>query len=375
MTAIRPEHMSRLTGWAETQTGPWSTADLSRSAALLTEPVVQNLDLTLLRLDALLGIGSGLSVVIVSPRLAAGVPALAPALAETSASVSVTDWVMLAKGVRLTAETDLAQAEDDRATRFALMAAWAQGKAWLRPLAPRDAGALTAHLATTLPPGTVTRIADFLEASHLAYGLIDPTAPCSFHIGLHPTIPLSDLERLLDLLDLLVAHSAATKAEPQQTSASDALMILKPDILAGPFATCSRPTARDVIRGLIEVYTGQPPSPYETSTSAAAVGWGIRNINRKVAARSWYTKDLRDPKGCLEGLLAHLEGLELPGDGTVATADFVHDVVRVLGFKVMARSRRSLTYRDFLGMYAHNTHYTRLAGDLREYSSTGRRRS
>ncbi|GII83393.1 hypothetical protein Ssi03_13830 [Sphaerisporangium siamense] len=367
VVAVRPEHMSRLAGWAETQAGGWSTADLSRSAALLTGPVVQNLDLALVHMDALLGIGSGLSVVIVSPRLAAAVPALVPALAEASASVAVTDWVMLAKGVRRTAETDLARAEEDRAARFGTVAAWARGKAWLRPPASRDAGALTVHLVTTLPPGTVSRIAGFLEASHLAYGLIDPAAPGSFHIGLHPVVPLSDLERLLDLLDLLVTRGAASEDEPQQAPASDALMILKPDILSGPFATCSRPTARDVIRGLIEVYTGRPPSPYETGTSAAAVGWGIRNIARKVAARSWYTKDLRDPEGCLEGLLAHLAGAELAGEGAVATAALVHDVVRVLGFKVMVRSRRPLTYRDFLGLYAHNTHYTRLAGDLRGY--------
>ncbi|MEV5885017.1 hypothetical protein AB0L74_20185 [Streptomyces sp. NPDC052020] len=44
-------------------------------------------------------------------------------------------------------------------------------------------------------------------------------------------------------------------------------------------------------------------------------------------------------------------------------------MVDALGFTVVASTRRRFTHRDVLGLYAYNTHYTRLAGDLTAYLS------
>ncbi|MEU1755445.1 hypothetical protein ABZ436_22690 [Micromonospora matsumotoense] len=147
---------------------------------------------------------------------------------------------------------------------------------------------------------------------------------------------------------------------------SDALMLLKPDILTGPYATCDRRLARDAVRGVRAAYDRAVPR-YEVDTSAAGVGWGLRNVDRKVAARSWYTLELTDRHGTLARLGDLCDGPELAGDGQVGTGQVAVALTGALGFRVRSRQRRVCTHRDFLGLYAHNTHFTRLAGDLRGY--------
>lgn len=153
------------------------------------------------------------------------------------------------------------------------------------------------------------------------------------------------------------------------TPRSDALMILKPDVLGGPYARCPRPVARDAVRGLVDLYTGRPPDPYEVETSAGAVRWARRNVDRKTAARAWYVKELSSPRRRLEGLGALLRSPALTGGGTTETAGLILGMAGALGFTVAERDRRRFTHRDVLGLYAFNTHYTRLAGDLTAYLS------
>ena len=147
---------------------------------------------------------------------------------------------------------------------------------------------------------------------------------------------------------------------------SDALLILKPDILSGSFAACGADAARDTVRGLISVYSDETPGAYELATSPGAVTWAIRNIDRKVAARSWYVRTLTDADLRLAALRALLD-TDLAGPGPIATAELVRVVVGALGFRETAAERRLCTQRDFLGLYADNTHFTRLAGSLRDY--------
>jgi hypothetical protein len=45
----------------------------------------------------------------------------------------------------------------------------------------------------------------------------------------------------------------------------------------------------------------------------------------------------------------------------------VLQVAEALGYTVADRVRTVCTHRDFLGLYADNTHFTRLAGSLRDY--------
>lgn len=164
------------------------------------------------------------------------------------------------------------------------------------------------------------------------------------------------------------------------TPRSDALMLLKPDILAGPYATCDRRLARDAVRGVHAAYDrfsaahdqssaahDRSSAGYEVDTSAAGVRWGLRNVDRKVAARSWYTLDLTDRQRTLARLRVLVDGPELAGTGQVGTGDLTVALAGALGFRVHSRRRRVCTHRDFLGLYAHNTHFTRLAGDLRSY--------
>ncbi|WP_406863829.1 hypothetical protein ABZO31_26690 [Streptomyces sp. HUAS MG47] len=153
------------------------------------------------------------------------------------------------------------------------------------------------------------------------------------------------------------------------TPRSDAVVILKPDVLVGPHAECPRPVARDAVRGLVDIYTGRPPGPYEVETSGAAVRWARRNVDRKTAARSWYDKELNDPREHLDRLGDFLGSPSLAGESGVPTADLVLGMTDALGFQVGERRRRRFTHRDVLGLYAHNTHYTRLAGDLTAYLS------
>jgi hypothetical protein len=151
------------------------------------------------------------------------------------------------------------------------------------------------------------------------------------------------------------------------TTTSDALLILKPDVLSGPFAHCSRALARDTVRGLLAVYGGAPTTSYEVPTSACAVPWALRNIDRKVLARSWYTRTIHDADVHLAALWDLLRSPGLAGDGGTATAELVLDAARALGFTDVTRERRICSYRDFLGLYARNAHFTRLAGSLRDY--------
>lgn len=144
-----------------------------------------------------------------------------------------------------------------------------------------------------------------------------------------------------------------------------ALVIFKPDLLTGPYAETERPLARDAVRALASVY-GADLGPYEVDTSARAAAWGLSNVERKVRARDWYVRTLRDPEARLSALAELVRG-PLAGDGPVDAAELVADTVRALGFRAAARHRTVCTHRDFLGLYADNTHFTRLAGSLRAY--------
>ncbi|GHH35694.1 hypothetical protein [Streptomyces candidus] len=148
-----------------------------------------------------------------------------------------------------------------------------------------------------------------------------------------------------------------------------ALLILKPDILSGSCARCPAASARDTVRGLLSVYEPTAEDVYEVDTSGQAVAWALRNIERKVRARDWYVRTLSDPGRDLAALRGLLTGplLNPAGEDTVRTADLVLGVVDALGFTVVDRLRARCTQRDFLGLYADNTHFTRLAGSLRDY--------
>jgi hypothetical protein len=148
-----------------------------------------------------------------------------------------------------------------------------------------------------------------------------------------------------------------------------ALLILKPDILAGPSARCPAALARDTVRGLVSVYEPSGAYVYEADTSEQAVAWALSNIERKVRARDWYVRTLRDPErrlAALEDLLTG-PGLAPAGEDTVRTADLVLGVAQALGFTIADSLRTRCTRRDFLGLYADNTHFTRLAGSLHTY--------
>ena len=95
-------------------------------------------------------------------------------------------------------------------------------------------------------------------------------------------------------------------------------------VLAGPYATCDRRLARDAVRGVAAAYDREPTS-YEVDTSAAGVRWGLRNIDRKVAARSWYTLDLTDRQRTLDRLRELRDSPELAGDGWAGTAEVTVD--------------------------------------------------
>jgi hypothetical protein len=147
----------------------------------------------------------------------------------------------------------------------------------------------------------------------------------------------------------------------------DALLILKPDVLAGPFASCPPALARDAVRGLAAVYD-RPAGPYEVDTTAGAVAWALRNVRRKAAQRPWYALTLDDPPARLRALAALLDtGPLTTGAPSVPVASLVEAVLPALGYTVRSRVGRVCSHRDFLGLYGDNTHYTRLAGSLRDY--------
>jgi hypothetical protein len=147
----------------------------------------------------------------------------------------------------------------------------------------------------------------------------------------------------------------------------DALMIFKPDMVRGAYATCDRALARDTVRGMLAVYTGQERADYEVGTSAHAVRWGAANVHRKERARDWYRVELADRDVELRRLRALLTSPTLIGDGSVVTTGFALGLIDALGFTVARHHEHHCTYRDFLGLYGHNTHFTRLARDLRDY--------
>ncbi|MFF1900022.1 hypothetical protein [Streptomyces sp. NPDC058206] len=152
-----------------------------------------------------------------------------------------------------------------------------------------------------------------------------------------------------------------------------ALLLLKPDILAGPYARCDAALSRDAVRGFLSVYesaasSAGPGADYEVATSERAVTWALSNIERKIRARDWYVRTVHEPELRLAALRDLLTGPVLnAGDGTVRTADLVLGVAEALGFTAAERRRMVCTRRDYLGLYADNTHFTRLAGSLRDY--------
>ncbi|SDD37345.1 hypothetical protein [Actinokineospora iranica] len=146
-----------------------------------------------------------------------------------------------------------------------------------------------------------------------------------------------------------------------------ALVILKPDILSGPFAVCGRAAARDTVRGLLSVYTAEDAGPFEVAASAGAVAVATRAIDRKARAGTWYVRALRRPEVHLPALRELVDGPALAGPGVIETAELVRLVVRALGFRELVSERRLCTHRDYLGLYADNAHFTRLAGSLRAY--------
>jgi hypothetical protein len=148
-----------------------------------------------------------------------------------------------------------------------------------------------------------------------------------------------------------------------------ALLILKPDILTGSYERCPAALARDTVGGLLRVYEPATSHAFEADTSEQAVAWALTNIERKVRARDWYVRTLHAPGLRLAALRDLLTGpvLNPPGDGPVSTRDLVLGVVAAFGFTISGSARTRCTHRDFLGLYADNTHFTRLAGSLRSY--------
>jgi hypothetical protein len=145
-------------------------------------------------------------------------------------------------------------------------------------------------------------------------------------------------------------------------------MILKPDILIGPYSTCAAAVARDTTRGLLTVYAGPDRAgSFETATSERAVDWGIRNITRKAGARGWYTTALLDRDACIAKLEALRDSPQLNAADSLPTAELTLALVAALGFTVTDRWQRTCDHRDYLGLYARNTHFSRLAEDLRGY--------
>lgn len=148
----------------------------------------------------------------------------------------------------------------------------------------------------------------------------------------------------------------------------DALLILKPDVLTGPFASCPAALARDTVRGLAAVYGPPPAGGYEVATTAGAVGWALRNVRRKAEQRPWYALTLDDPPARLRTLAALLDtGPLTTAAASVPVVALVEAVLPALDYTVRARAGRICSHRDFLGLYGDNTHYTRLAGGLRDY--------
>ncbi|MFD3837353.1 hypothetical protein ACFWWC_13960 [Streptomyces sp. NPDC058642] len=197
-------------GWRErleaAPAGGWRVAELTGTAEVLTGRGVRDADVAFLCPSGLLGVGVGLTVAVLSPRAASASPGLTRALDVAGAAVGTGDLVMFAHAVRAVAESDAARAAAGREARRALVADWAAGRDWVTAPTAGAGDALTVRLVTALPPGVVTELGRFLETAHLAYGLTDPGDPHALRVGLYDSLRTADIERLLGLLDFLVAR-------------------------------------------------------------------------------------------------------------------------------------------------------------------------
>lgn len=196
--------------------GTWRAAELSGTAEVLTGRGVRDTDVAFLCPSGLLGVGTGLTVAVLSPRAASASPGLARALDAAGAAVGTGDLVMFAHAVRAMAESDPESDAADRAARRTLVAGWAATRDWVTAPAARVGDTLTVRLVTGLPPATVAGLGRYLEAAHLAYGLTDPADPQALRIGLYDSLRLADIERLLGLLDFLVARLPHTTHPVQE---------------------------------------------------------------------------------------------------------------------------------------------------------------
>ncbi|WP_405641532.1 hypothetical protein [Streptomyces sp. NBC_00019] len=188
--------------------GAWRVAELTGTAEVLTGRGVRDADVAFLCPSGLLGVGVGLTVAVLSPRAVSASPGLTRALDVAGAAVGTGDLVMFAHAVRAMAESDAERAAAGREARRALVAEWAATRDWVTAPTAGAGDALTVRLVTALPPGTVAELGRFLESAHLAYGLTDPADPCALRIGLYDSLRTADIERLLGLLDFLVARMA-----------------------------------------------------------------------------------------------------------------------------------------------------------------------
>ncbi|MCX5365450.1 hypothetical protein OG864_42925 [Streptomyces sp. NBC_00124] len=188
--------------------GAWRVAELTGTAEVLTGRGVRDADVAFLCPSGLLGVGVGLTVAVLSPRAASASPGLTRALDVAGAAVGTGDLVMFAHAVRAMAESDAERAAAGREARRALVAEWAATRDWVTAPTAGAGDALTVRLVTALPPGTVAELGRFLETAHLAYGLTDPADPRALRIGLYDSLRTADVERLLGLLDFLVARMA-----------------------------------------------------------------------------------------------------------------------------------------------------------------------
>ncbi|MER5523620.1 hypothetical protein ABT075_03270 [Streptomyces sp. NPDC002677] len=195
--------------------GTWRAAELTGTAEVLTGQCLRDTDIAFLCPSGLLGVGVGLTVAVLSPRAVSASPGLTRALDAAGAAVGTGDLVMFAHAVRAMAERDAARAAAEREARRALVVAWAAERDWITAPAVRAGGELTVRLVVGLPPRTVAELGRFLEAAHLAYGLTDAADPQALRIGLYDSLRTADIERLLGLLDFLLARLAQA-TEPDQ---------------------------------------------------------------------------------------------------------------------------------------------------------------
>ncbi|MFD5059438.1 hypothetical protein [Streptomyces sp. NPDC058394] len=196
----------------------WTSADLSRTSWPLHGTVLGDLDVACFCPSWLLGVVAGCTVLTLSARAAAaaraeqdsgpfGVRALLEPREPDGPGVSASDLMMLAHGVRSLAEAEPERFEDEVEARLDLVRTLSAGRPWLAGPPYRPGRDLAAVLPTTLAPGTVQEVSDFLESHALVYGLADPERPGALRIGLYRTVADDDLVRLLGLLDILLGES------------------------------------------------------------------------------------------------------------------------------------------------------------------------